>query len=536
MARCVAIRGNPYVAILHFERGELRCFGTWTVVPAIDLSQRRAGVLAHITSLPGRHGIGDFGPDAFAFVDWLQSAGQRLWQWLPTTPIGPGDSPYQSVSAFAGSPLMVALEPLVDAGWLATPALPEGGFDAHAVDFTAVSAWRLPLLRQAAQAFKHGLYPEQHRAFNDWCDRESEWLNDYALFMTLQAAHGGAPWWRWREPYRLRDQTSLLAAVIEHADEFNFWRFVQWCFDTQLAALKTYANDRDVLIVGDLPIFVAHHSADCWAAPELFELDADFQPTVVAGVPPDDFIPTGQLWGNPLYCWQAMADDGFGWWTARLQRALALADIVRIDHFCGFGAYWEIPASSPTADVGRWVDAPGEALFAAVTHVLGPMPIIAEDLGHVTPAVVALRDGNGFPGMKILQEAFGGDGSHGFLPHHYTPHCVAYSGTHDGNTARGWWDAASDAERHDAGCYLACTADDVHWAMIRAVCNSVAHMAVYPLQDVLGLNGEHRTNLPGTMGGSNWRWRFAWPMLTAEHARVLGMLSAASARAQVALR
>jgi 4-alpha-glucanotransferase len=496
----------------------------------IDLHQRRSGVLAHITSLPGPHGIGDFGPGAYAFVDWMQSAGQRIWQWLPTTPVGPGDSPYQSVSAFAGSPLMVALEPLVQAGWLAGITLPEGGFNADIAEFECVTPWRMALLREAALTFEAHGKPAQHQAFNTWCDAQHEWLPDYAAFMTLETLHDGAPWWQWPPALRLRHPASLRAMAMGNLREYTFWRFVQWCFDTQLAALKAYANARNVLIVGDLPIFIAHHSADCWAAPEQFELDAQHQPTVVAGVPPDDFTPQGQRWGNPLYRWQVMADDGFAWWTRRVQRAMTQADIFRIDHFCGFGAYWEIPASAPGADQGRWVPAPGQALFEAITGALGRLPIIAEDLGNVTPEVIALRDGNGFPGMKILQEAFGGDGTHGFLPHNYTPHCVAYSGTHDGETARGWWDNASAAKRQYAGCYLGCDASNVHWAMIRALSNSVAHMAVFPLQDVMGLGNAQRMNQPGTMGGGNWRWRFTWPMLTAQHAYTLAAISVGSGR------
>ncbi len=501
----------------------------------INLHQRSAGVLLHITSLPGPHGIGDFGPDAYRFVDWLVSAGQRIWQLLPTTPIGPGDSPYQSVSAFAGSPLMVALEPLVAAGWLAPPQLPEGGFEAGSVDFGRVVPWRLAQLRCAAAGFRLKASADQRADFAAWCTQQADWLDDYALFMALETAHGGQPWWQWQPDLRRREPAALQQARRQQADEIHFWQFVQWCFDHQCSAIKAYANARDVAIMGDLPIFIAHHSADCWARPDLYQLDASFQPTVVAGVPPDDLGPLGQRWGNPLYRWERMAQEDFAWWTQRVRRALTQADVFRIDHFRGFAGYWEIPASCPTAIEGRWVDAPGQALFAAIERALGKVPIIAEDLGLITPDVIALRDGCGFPGMKILQFGFGSDGAHEFLPHNYGQDCVVYTGTHDNDTVRGWWDSASQRERAFAGSYLAAGAHDIHWAMIRAACNSVARMAVFPLQDVLGLDGRHRMNLPGTLGGSNWVWRFDWDMVGSGPGRVLGIITAASGRGPIEL-
>lgn len=496
----------------------------------IELQQRSAGVLLHITSLPGPHGVGDFGPDAFRFVDWLVSAGQRVWQLLPTSPIGPGDSPYQSVSAFAGSPLMVALEPLVQAGWLGPPELPEGGFETQRVDFGRVVPWRLKQLRAAAAGFARKADAGEQTAFADWCAEQADWLDDYALFMALETAHGGKPWWQWEAGLAQREATALRQARLQHVDEIRFWQFVQWCFDDQLRALKSYANQRQVVIMGDLPIFIAHHSADCWARPDLYQLDEAFQPTVVAGVPPDDMGPLGQRWGNPLYRWERMAEEGFAWWTARMRRALEQADLFRIDHFRGFAGYWEIPTSCPTAVEGRWVPAPGKALFAAIEAALGSLPIIAEDLGLITPDVIELRDGCGFPGMKILQFGFGTDAAHEFLPHNYGTACVVYSGTHDNDTARGWWNNAPQRERQFAGSYLAAGAHDIHWGMIRAACNSVANMAVFPMQDVLGLDSAHRMNLPGTLGGTNWVWRFDWSMVGAEPGRVLGLIAATSGR------
>jgi 4-alpha-glucanotransferase len=495
----------------------------------MDLTQRSAGVLLHITSLPGPHGIGDFGPDAFRFVDWLQSAGQRLWQWLPSTPIGPGDSPYQGVSAFAGSQWMVALEPLVERGWLDTPTLPDGGFDAACVDYGRVLPWREAQLRAAAAGFAAKATPADKAAHKAWCEAQAGWLDDYALFMAIRSPRGGQPWWEWPAPLAKREKAALAAARNEHATEIAFWKFVQWCFDTQCAALKGYANERGVSLMGDLPIFVAHDSADCWSRPDLYLLDDQFQPTVVAGVPPDDLGPLGQRWGNPLYRWDKMADENYAWWTARVQRALTSADVFRIDHFRGFAGYFEIPAESPDARQGRWLPGPGKPLFDAVEAALGKLPIVAEDLGYITPDVHELRDGCGFPGMKILQFGFGGDAAHEFLPHNWTQASVAYTGTHDNDTVRGWWDNASPRERAFAGSYLACGEHDVHWAMIRACCNSVANIAVFPLQDVLGLPSSHRMNIPGVLGG-NWGWRFSWPMIQPETTRVLGLITAASGR------
>jgi len=498
------------------------------------LHQRSAGVLLHITSLPGPHGIGDFGPEAFHFVDWLVAAGQHVWQLLPMTPIGPGDSPYQSVSAFAGSPLMVALEPLVARGWLPAPALPGGGFDAARVDYERVVPWRLAQLRLAATGFFAQADADDRAAFADWCTGQADWLADYVLFMALEAAHAGQPWWQWPAAERARDPQALADARATHADEIAFWQFVQWSFDTQWAAVKAYANARDVAIMGDLPIFIAHHSADCWARPDLYDLDAHYQPAVVAGVPPDAFTAEGQRWGNPLYRWDRMAADGYAWWTQRVRRALAQADVFRIDHFRGFSAYWEVPASCPTAMEGRWVAGPGRALFDALAAELGELPIVAEDLGIITPDVTALREACGFPGMSVLQFAFGDDAKNLYLPHHIAPASVVYTGTHDNDTTRGWWHSAAPHERAYAAAYLAADADDIHWAMIRAASNSVALTAVFPFQDVLGLDGAHRMNMPGSPTG-NWAWRFDWSMVGSEPGRVLGLVTAASDRGPFSL-
>ncbi|MEP7154725.1 MAG: 4-alpha-glucanotransferase [Betaproteobacteria bacterium] len=498
------------------------------------LTQRSAGILLHVTSLPGPYGIGDFGPGATAFVDWLASAGQKLWQWLPTTPIGPANSPYQSVSAFAGSPLMVAFEPLIERGWMPAPSDPATAFDMHAVEFDRVVPWRIAQLRAAAAGFSSRAGHEDRQSFAAWRERQLHWLDDYALFMALETANRGQPWWEWPPALRRRDANALASARQEHKDEIAFWQFVQWCFDTQCSALKAYANKRGIAIMGDLPIFVAHHSADCWARPDLYFLDETFQPTVVAGVPPDSMAPLGQRWGNPHYRWDRMAAENFSWWTARVARALTQADAIRIDHFRGFAGYWEIPTGRADAIEGRWVTGPGKPLFEAIEFALGKLPIVAEDLGLITPDVIELRDSCGFPGMRIVQFGFGGDGDHEFLPHNYPVNTLAYTGTHDNDTVRGWWDAAPARERAYAGSYLVAGANNIHWAMIRAACNSVATTAVFPLQDVLGLDGKHRMNTPGTVE-RNWAWRFEWNMLDHETTRVLAMITAASGRAPIAL-
>ncbi len=501
----------------------------------MKLDVRRSGVLLHVTSLPGANGIGDFGPSAYRFVDWLASAGQRVWQWLPNTPIGPGDSPYQGVSAFAGSQWMVALEPLVEKGWLLPPVLPDGGFSPLRVEYGRVLPWRQQQLRAAADGFFASASAADREAFELWRASQSGWLPDYALFMAIRTPLNGQPWWQWPAPLARRDAPALDAARQRHAGDIAFWEFVQWCFDVQCAALKAHAHSCHVSIMGDLPIFVAHDSADCWSRPDLYYLDDDFQTTVVAGAPPDEMGPLGQRWGNPLYRWERMAQEGFAWWITRVRRALQQVDVLRIDHFRGFAGYWEIPASSPTAQQGRWMPAPGRDLFDAIAASLGEVPIVAEDLGFITPDVIELRDAFGFPGMRILQFGFGGDGGHEFLPHNYHRACVVYTGTHDNETVLGWWQNAPMHERKFAALYLHAERSDVHWRMIQAASNSVADMAVFPLQDVLGLDGSHRMNLPGSTMG-NWSWRFDWPMLGEDIARELAAITAASGRSPTDIR
>jgi len=491
------------------------------------LKQRRAGVQLHPTSLPGPHGGGDLGPNAYYFVDWLHTAGQTLWQTLPLGPVGPGYSPYMGSSAFAGNPMLVAFEPLVARGWLDAERL-QADFDPLRVDFDRVSPWRLDKLRQAFGGFVATASGQDQQALADWTATQRSWLDDYSLFMALDRAHRPALWSQWPQPLARREPGALAKARIEHADELAFWRFVQWQFDVQWQSLKSYAHGKGVQMVGDLPIFVAHHSADCWARPDLYWLDADGLPTVVAGVPPDYFSANGQRWGNPLYNWTAMQVDRFGWWVARIKRQLELADMLRIDHFRGFVDYWEIPASEPTAVKGRWQAGPGDALFAALTQALGPLPIIAEDLGIITPEVIALRERTGFPGMRVLQFAFSEDASHPFLPHNFETNTVVYTGTHDNDTVQGWWASCNAHERAFVQQYLDADDSQVGWSLLRAASMSVARLSLCQFQDVLGLDGSHRMNIPGSMGC--WAWRFSWDWVGPQVAQRLAQLSALSGR------
>lgn len=505
---------------------------TTSITPA-----RSMGVLLHPTSLPGPHGIGDLGPSARHFVDWLHEAGQSVWQVLPLNPVGPGNSPYASVSVFAGSPLLVALEPMIEAGWLAPPTREElARFDARRVDFGQVIPWRMAKLRSAAIGFFTNAGSDEREAFAAYVVAEAEWLEDYALFMAIDAeqqalAGGHLDWQRWPRALARREPAAMAQARERLAAELEFWRFVQFCFDRQWQALRRYANERGIALVGDMPIFVAGHGADAWSRPDLYRFDENLEPQVVAGVPPDFFSATGQRWGNPLYDWQAMAAEGYAWWIARVRRQLALADIVRVDHFRGFVDFWEIPASSPTAIDGRWVPGPGAALFEALEQALGSLPVIAEDLGIITAEVEALRDRFALPGMKIVQFGFSAAAEHPFLPHNYVAKSVAYTGTHDNDTIHGWYASAPEREQAFARAYLNLGKHELrhlHWAMIRALAGSVASMVVVPMQDVLGLDGSHRMNVPGLT--ECWTWRFAWPMVEAGTADMLARIGATFGR------
>ena len=479
---------------------------------------RASGVLLHPTSLPGPHGSGDLGREAYHCVDWLVGAGQKLWQLLPLAGIGPGNSPYMSNSAFAGNALLVDLVDLHAQGWLdAADLAPVAGLTADKVNFAAMYPFRMERLAKAAARFAAGGTAAQREDFASFLAEHRSWIDDYALFIALCEHLGWRDWCEWEPGLAKRDPKVLAAAREQHAERITFWQFCQWRFYRQWALLKAYANGRGIEIIGDTPIFIAYLSAEVWANPHLFELDPAGRPTAVAGVPPDFFSATGQRWGNPLYRWKAHAKDGYAWWVERIRRTFELVDIVRIDHFRGFAGYWEIPASEPTAVKGRWVPGPGEPLFKAIAKALGPMPIIAEDLGVITPDVDALRKKFGFPGMRILQFAFAGDATDRFLPHNYEPDTVVYTGTHDNDTTAGWWATATDKERHFARGYLATDGHDMPWTLIRAAMASVADTAVHPMQDVLALPTESRMNYPGQESGW-WGWRFEWSQVQPWHA------------------
>jgi 4-alpha-glucanotransferase len=468
--------------------------------------ERSSGVLLHPTSLPSRYGIGELGPEAVEFAEFLAAAGQKLWQMLPLSPTGSGNSPYQSDSAFAGNPLLVSTERMVRDGLLDEPTAPE--FPRDEVDYDAVAEFKHGNLRRAYRRFRPDRDYERFLAANGW------WLEDYALFAALKSAHEGRPWNEWDPELKARKPEALAAAREELAEAVSFHRFVQYLFFRDCWEVKRAAGDRGVRLVGDIPIFVAHDSADVWANQRLFYLDDAGEPEVVAGVPPDYFSETGQLWGNPLYRWEAMAGDEYAWWQSRLRMALSLCDIVRVDHFRGFAAYWEIPAGEPTAVGGRWVEGPGEALFEVLRRELGEIPIIAEDLGTITREVEELRDRYGLPGMKVLQFAFSGPENQ-YLPHNYrSANCVVYTGTHDNDTTCGWWKSASGAEQALARRYLDRKAPETR-DFIRLAMSSVADLAVFPMQDLLDLGSESRMNRPGEPEG-NWRWRMRREALTPE--------------------
>ncbi|HLI63597.1 MAG TPA: 4-alpha-glucanotransferase [Terriglobales bacterium] len=480
---------------------------------------RSSGILLHPTSLPGPYGVGELGTEAHNFADFLREAGQRLWQVLPLGPTGYGDSPYQCFSAFAGNPLLVSLDRLVERGYLQARDLEERpAFAADSVDFGAVIAWKLPLLRKAFEAFLQSSSGDLAE-FESFCERHLSWLEEFALFMALKEAHGQAMWTEWPRELALREPAALARARQELSDAIERHKFLQFEFERQWRELKAHCKRNEVRILGDLPIYVALDSADVWANRELFELGDDGRPRVVAGVPPDYFSASGQLWGNPIYCWQKHAQSGYAWWIARFRRALEMLDMLRLDHFRGFEAYYEIPAGEVTAINGAWVKGPGAAFFAALRASLGELPIVAENLGVITPEVEALRKQFDFPGMAILQFAFGNDPqAPSFRPHNYPHHLVAYTGTHDNDTVVGWWNSkagadsvrtAADVEKELAYArrYLNTDGSGINWVMIRTLMASVANTVLFPLQDVLGVGNEARMNLPGTSSG-NWRWRF----------------------------
>jgi 4-alpha-glucanotransferase len=474
------------------------------------MSERVSGVLLHVTSLPSYGGVGDFGPAAYGFVDFLASAKQRLWQVLPLSPTGYGSSPYSALSAFAGNPLLISLELLVRDGWIAEDRIQ--GLPGHdgPCDFGAAVERKLPLVEEAAANFLDRATDDQRVRFQRFCQANVSWLTDYAMYAVLRRRFAYASWNEWPAEYALRNADAMAKLLNESGRELAIEQAVQFFFSEQWCALRGYCAERKIHILGDVAIFVSYDSADVWTHPEIFELDEQRKPIRVSGVPPDYFSATGQRWGNPLYKWSLLQDQGFDWWVARIRRALTLYDQIRLDHFRGFEAYWSIPASEDTAMNGQWVKAPGHALFNRLKEIFGDLPFIAEDLGLITREVDELREYFGMPGMRILQFGFADRGGHLYLPHRYVENTVVYTGTHDNNTTLGWWrDDVSDVERANVATYLHPIEHDgdIVWTMIKCAAGSVAATCIFPLQDVLHLGSEARMNTPAAAVG-NWTWRY----------------------------
>ncbi len=495
----------------------------------MEYLNRMSGILLHPTSFPSAWGIGDLGKQAYDFIDFLEAAGQHLWQVLPLTHTGFGDSPYQSFSAFAGQPLLIAPSHLLKLGLISEDDLddcPQG--DPSHVDYGTVIPWKMKLLRKSHKKFPVllGQDTDLKKSYEEFCNQQAFWLEDYALFMACKDENEGKSWLKWDEELRNPNpaQKELLKKQLEEG--MSFYRFVQFLFFREWYALKDYANEHQIRIIGDIPIFVSMDSADVWANQQLFLLDTKGFPLSVAGVPPDYFSATGQLWGNPLYRWEAHQKEHFAWWISRVQNQLKNVDILRIDHFRGFEAYWSIPYGEKTAVIGKWIKAPGEELFHAITNTLGEnLPIIAEDLGVITDEVNALREKFHFPGMKVIQFAFDSTDENDYLPHRYTsPECICYTGTHDNDTTNGWYRTLNPDARKKLKAYTGIDSDtDMSRGLIRLCMGSIASYAIFPLQDALAYGSEARMNIPGTAAG-NWNWRYKENVLTpklAEELRVL---------------
>ena len=502
--------------------------------------ERAAGILLHPTSFPGPYGIGDLGAEAYRFVDWLQAAHQRVWQVLPLAPTSFGDSPYAAFSAFAGNPLLISPEVLVSQGLLEANDLQNvPTFSTDKVEYGPVLDWKMNLLRRSFQLFRGQTNQQVQLEMITFERANADWLEDYALFMAAKQAHGGAVWSDWPSDLALRQPEALTAWREQLAEEIQFQKYNQFLFFQQWFNLKQYANSHDIKVIGDIPIFVAYDSADVWSHPELFYLDVNGKPTHVAGVPPDYFSATGQYWGNPLYRWDVLAQTDYAWWIERFKQAFRLTDYLRLDHFRGFAAYWEVPVNDEqTAANGRWVVGPGVGLFERIKEVLGDQPIIAEDLGVITPDVVQIRETMKLPGMRVIQFAFGAfdtDWSDPYLPHNFEPNTVVYTGTHDNDTSAGWFGSATDRERTNVLLYLDLdpaqppAPADLAWKLVRQAYGSVANLAVIPLQDALGLGSEARMNFPGKAEG-NWGWRYQPGSLTGDLRERLAFITEIYAR------
>ena len=475
------------------------------------VNKRAAGVFLHPTSLPSPFGIGDLGEDAVRWLTLLKKYDHTYWQVCPVSPTGYGDSPYQSLSSFAGNPLLISPARLRDEGLLTQSELDDyPHLPPERVDFGAVIAAKERLFRTAFSRF------ENSGAFRAFCSRERAWLDDYTLFRVLKDLHGGRPWTDWADEYKLRRQKSLRQVSKAHAEDLRYHKFLQFIFQTQWETVRAYAQACNIHILGDIPCYVSFDSADTWASPELFEFDRRCRPLRVAGVPPDYFSKCGQLWGNPLYRWDVMKADGYAWWVARIKKTLERLDLVRLDHFRAFASYWAVPAESSTAVNGEWVKGPGIEFFEAIHGALGSLPLVAEDLGLITDDVVALREAAGLPGMKVLQFAFDGNPDNPYLPYNITANSVIYTGTHDNDTTVAWFTAAPEYDKRQVCEYLNCQGAEFWGHFIRMMYSATSRLAIIPLQDILALGSGHRMNTPGKTEG-NWQWRFLWDMIREDH-------------------
>ncbi len=489
------------------------------------IHERKAGILLHPSSLPNNYGIGTFGPEAYAFVDFLKKAGQNIWQILPLGPTGPGDSPYQCYSAYALDPVLIDLTHFVKKGLMDDSDLKEAELlNTGRVDYAFVNGSRCNIFKKAHDAFEISASPEDKTAYNNFISKQSHWLDDYALFMAIKLEMKGLPWYEWPDEIRLNEANSLAKYKELLAHKIKYHKFLQFVANCQWLDLRSYANENNIEVIGDIPLYVSFDSSDAWANPEVFMLDNDLNPELVAGVPPDFFSETGQLWGNVLFNWDYLKQTEFDWWIKRISYNIELADIIRIDHFRGLLAFWAVPFEEKTAINGRWIDAPGEEMFEKLTEKLGKLPIIAEDLGVITPDVDALRIKYNLPGMKILQFGFDEGDYNAFLPHFYDPNSVVYTGTHDNDTVMGWYNQLDDKIKLKLHKYAGSIGNAPHWLMIRLAWASVSKMAIVPLQDVMGLDTNSRMNTPGTLI-NNWQWRYHESQLLEEYASTLFELS-----------
>ena len=489
--------------------------------------ERSSGILFHPTSLPGKYGIGTLGKEAYAFIDFLKKSRQKLWQIFPLGPTGYGDSPYQSFSSFAGNPYLIDFDLLIEAHLLSEEDLRDVFFgdNEEYIDYGAIYNQKYPLLRKAYENFKSSDNHEMRENLEHFKRENASWLNDYSLYISLKNHFNGLPWNEWAHDIKNREHGAMEHYKNELADDIEYHNFIQFLFFKQWGDVKRYANENGIKIIGDIPIFVAADSSDAWANPEIFLFDEERKPVKVAGVPPDYFSATGQLWGNPLYNWQKLKETNYSWWVERVRANLSTCDIIRIDHFRGFEAYWAVPYGDDTAINGQWEPGPGIDLFNAIKSQLGELPIIAEDLGLMTQGVIDLREATGFPGMKILGFAFDSGEENDYLPHTYTKNCVVYTGTHDNDTLIGWFQKAKEEDRQFARDYLNSRSDDeIHWDAIRGAWSSVASIAISPVQDFLGLGSEARINTPGVAAG-NWQWRLRHGVLTDELAERIAKLT-----------